>query len=33
MALEAYMVLLPKFNKTLTTDAEFFKYLYSRRGR
>ena len=33
MALEAYKVLLPKFNKTLTTDAEFFKYLYSRRGR
>ena len=33
MALEAYKVLLPRFNKTLTTDAEFFKYLYSRRGR
>jgi membrane protease subunit HflC len=33
MALEEYKVLLPKFNKTLTTDAEFFKYLYSRRGR
>ncbi|MCX7030782.1 MAG: protease modulator HflC [Spirochaetes bacterium] len=33
MALEAYKVLLPRFNKTLTTDAEFFKYLYNRRGR
>jgi membrane protease subunit HflC len=33
MALEEYKALLPKFNKTLTTDAEFFKYLYSRRGR
>jgi len=33
MALEAYKTLLPRFNKTLTTDAEFFKYLYSRRGR
>lgn len=33
MALEEYKELLPRFNKTLTTDAEFFKYLYSRRGR
>lgn len=33
MALQEYKALLPKFNKTLTTDAEFFKYLYSRRGR
>jgi membrane protease subunit HflC len=33
MALEAYKTLLPRFSKTLTTDAEFFKYLYSRRGR
>jgi len=33
MALEAYKALLPKFSKTLTTDADFFKYLYSRRGR
>ncbi len=33
MALEEYKALLPKFNKTLTTDAEFFKYLYGKRGR
>jgi membrane protease subunit HflC len=33
MALEAYKSLLPKFNKTLTTDADFFKYFYSKRGR
>jgi membrane protease subunit HflC len=33
MALEEYKVILPKFNKTLTTDSDFYKYLYSRRGR
>jgi membrane protease subunit HflC len=33
MALEEYKVLLPRFNKTLTTDSDFFKYLYSKRGR
>jgi membrane protease subunit HflC len=33
MALEEYKALLPKFNKTLTTDAEFFKYLYGKKGR
>ncbi len=33
MALEAYKALLPKFNKTLTTDADFFRYLYNKRGR
>jgi membrane protease subunit HflC len=34
MALQAYQALLPKFaSKTLTTDADFFKYLYNRRGR
>jgi membrane protease subunit HflC len=33
MALEEYKVLLPKFNKILTTDSDFFKYLYSKRGR
>ncbi len=33
MALEAYKSLLPRFNKTLTTDSDFYKYLYSKRGR
>jgi len=33
MALEEYKALLPKFNKTLTTEADFYKYLYNRRGR
>jgi membrane protease subunit HflC len=33
MAMEEYKTLMPKFDKTLTTDAEFFKYLYSKRGR
>jgi len=33
MAMEEYKTLMPKFKKTLTTDAEFFKYLYSRTGR
>jgi len=33
MALEEYKALLPKFDKTLTTDSDFFKYLYSKRGR
>ena len=33
MALEEYKTLLPKFNKTLTTDSDFYKYLYSKRGR
>jgi membrane protease subunit HflC len=33
MALEEYKTLLPRFNKTLTTDPDFYKYLYSRRGR
>ena len=33
MALEEYKAILPKFNKTLTTDSDFYKYLYSRRGR
>jgi membrane protease subunit HflC len=33
MALEAYKALLPKFNKTLTTDGDFYKYLYSKTGR
>ncbi len=33
MALEEYKTLLPKFNKTLTTDPDFYKYLYNKRGR
>jgi membrane protease subunit HflC len=32
-AVEAYRMLMPKFRKTLTTDAEFFKYLYNQEGR
>lgn len=31
-AVEAYRMLMPKFRKTLTTDAEFFKYLYNQEG-
>ncbi|MGO9310364.1 MAG: protease modulator HflC [Spirochaetia bacterium] len=33
MALEEYKAILPKFNKTMTTDSDFYKYLYNRRGR
>jgi modulator of FtsH protease HflC len=33
MALEEYKAILPKFNKTMSTDSDFYKYLYSRRGR
>jgi modulator of FtsH protease HflC len=33
MALEEYKVILPKFNKTMTTDADFYRYLYNKRGR
>ncbi len=33
MALEEYKTLLPSFNKTLTTDSDFFKSLYNKRGR
>jgi membrane protease subunit HflC len=29
--IESYRVTLPKFNKTLTTDMEYFRYLYSPR--
>jgi membrane protease subunit HflC len=32
-AIESYREVLPKFRKTLTTDAEFFKYLYDQTGR
>jgi membrane protease subunit HflC len=30
-AIEAYRRLLPNFQKTLSTDAEFFDYLYDQR--
>ena len=30
-AIESYRITLPKFNKTLTTDMEYFRYLYSPR--
>ena len=30
---ESYRKTLPKFDKTLSTDMEYFKYLYSPRGR
>ncbi len=33
MALEEYKAVLPKLSKTLTTDSDFFKYLYNTRGR
>ena len=33
MALEEYKAILPKFNKTMTTDSDFYKYLYNKRGR
>jgi modulator of FtsH protease HflC len=33
MAMEEYKALLPRFNKTLTTDPDFYKYLYNKRGR
>ena len=29
--IESYRTILPKFNKTLTTDMEYFRYLYSPR--
>jgi membrane protease subunit HflC len=32
-AIESYREVLPKFRKTLTTDAEFFDYLYDQLGR
>ncbi len=33
MALEEYKAILPKLSKTMTTEADFYKYLYNRRGR
>jgi membrane protease subunit HflC len=32
-ALESYRATLPRFNKTLTTEPEYFDYLYDQRGR
>lgn len=32
-SIESYRTVLPKFNKTLTTDMNYFKYLYSPTGR
>ncbi len=33
MAMKQYEKLLPKMRKTLTTDADFFKYLYNKNGK
>ena len=32
-AIESYRTTIPNFNKTLSTDMDYFKYLYSVRGR
>lgn len=32
-SIESYRKILPNFNKTLTTDMEYFDYLYEQRGR
>jgi len=32
-AIESYRLTLPNFNKTLSTDLDYFKYLYGTRGR
>jgi len=32
-SLESYRMLLPRFDKTMTTDPEYFDYLYDQRGR
>jgi membrane protease subunit HflC len=32
-ALDSYRTMLPKFQKTLTTEPEYFKYLYDQQGR
>jgi membrane protease subunit HflC len=32
-SIESYKQTLPKFQKTLSTDMDYFKYLYSPRGR
>jgi len=31
-SIESYKKTLPKFSKTLTTDMDYFKYLYSSEG-
>jgi membrane protease subunit HflC len=32
-AVESYRTIVPKFDKTLSTDLDYFKYLYSPTGR
>jgi membrane protease subunit HflC len=32
-AVESYRLTLPGFDKTLSTDLDYFRYLYSPRGR
>ena len=32
-AIDSYRTLMPRFRKVLTTDAEFFKYLYRKEGQ
>jgi len=32
-SVESYRLTLPKFDKTLSTDMDYFRYLYSPRGR
>ncbi len=32
-SIESYRTVLPKFSKTLTTDMEYFNYLYEQTGR
>jgi membrane protease subunit HflC len=32
-AVESYRTTLPRFDKTLSTDLDYFRYLYSPRGR
>ncbi|MDR3167530.1 MAG: protease modulator HflC, partial [Treponema sp.] len=32
-AVESYRTTIPKFGKTLSTDMDYFKYLYSPQGR
>ena len=32
-SIESYRTMLPKFNKTLTTDPQYFRYLYNAEGR
>jgi membrane protease subunit HflC len=32
-SIESYKKMLPRFQKTLTTDAEYFNYLYNTEGR